>query len=697
VSRGKSDWPHLKRVLGIREACRYVGFTPADRANLKRIFKKVESELPEMADHFYTWLMNNETASKILKEGPQQVDRLKTTLQIWARGLFCDSRDRRYGESRRRIGKKHVELNLPHLYVQGAFSVIRSFFFHKIHLIGGDPERRFRVIKSLNRALDLDLMLITESYSMTRENILAEGRDTERDVRNKVQQLLLRGRHHIIEIDAIKAELSRFIDVQSLTIMIHRRNLHSVEIYGSTSAEREVGLAPGLHVPYRDFVFKRTMESGEDMIVRAGSPKDGPLIKLWSRAGVARINALPLWIDHHIIGIVCFGSANRSPLPTEELEFLRSCAEMLAMAVSQAEAHDRVRDSEFQYRGLIESVSDLVYTVDSKNRIMLANPRALQLFEATLDQAVGQPISEFLPTDLERVLAHQHATVFKNKSPASAETVVSNAGERVVLSWRFMPITDTKGSCFSVTAVARDVTKERQETAHLLHRHKMAALGLMATGIAHEVANPLAAICSMAEELMETTTSPDSRQWLERITAQTQRAARTLRQMLDYARPAQDPTEGTSVEKVLRSTTEIAGFDSRSRKIQTSIDLPGSLPPVAISADRLSQVFLNLLLNAFDAMGTAGGEIEVFCKEREDQIEIVVHDNGPGIAKDVGERIFDPFTSTKAAGKGTGLGLYMCRQILQEAGGSLSHESHEGPGARMRIRVPRFDPMKVPH
>lgn len=235
-------------------------------------------------------------------------------------------------------------------------------------------------------------------------------------------------------------------------------------------------------------------------------------------------------------------------------------------------------------------------------------------------------------------------------------------------------------------------TRQLQESqAHVLHQEKMAAFGLLAAGIAHEVGNPLASISALVQMLQRRPLDAVTQEKLGLVSGQLQRIQATLRELVNVSRPASSVRSRMSIAEPLHEALHIAKYYKRSRAIET--DIPANLPPVLGVRDQLVQVFLNLILNAIDATAE-GGAITVRAAAVDESLVIEVHDTGAGIAPDLHERIFQPYFTTKK--HGTGLGLFVTRKLIQDHGGSIEFASRLGEGTTFTLRLPAADLTMAP-
>ena len=244
--------------------------------------------------------------------------------------------------------------------------------------------------------------------------------------------------------------------------------------------------------------------------------------------------------------------------------------------------------------------------------------------------------------------------------------------------------------------MADDIERLRVLNEQLIRTEKLAAAGTLAAGVAHEVNNPLASISSLIQILQARPLTADNeaetREMLRLISTQIARITQVLRDLMDFARtrpPARAPLE---VARVVEASIRLASFDKAFKSLRVDVDFDRGVPAVAADADQLQQVFLNLLLNARDAM-PGGGDLRVSTRfaEASGEVLIEVADTGHGIAPEALGHVFDPFFTTKPAGTGTGLGLAVCYGIVTAHGGRIEVAPNNGRGTLVRVALPVGD------
>jgi two-component system NtrC family sensor kinase len=254
----------------------------------------------------------------------------------------------------------------------------------------------------------------------------------------------------------------------------------------------------------------------------------------------------------------------------------------------------------------------------------------------------------------------------------------------------------------SVRRLEKSYQRRSEIDAKIVQADKLAALGKMAAGIAHEINNPLAVIgekTGWMEDLLEDEAFKESPHYQEyksslgKIMVQVERARKIIHQMLGYARKMEPRLEDVNVNEVVAQTVSFLQNMARLNDIRIDTELQADLPLIAGDQAKLQQVFLNLINNAMDAIGK-DGHVRVRTQNRNAHIAVDVEDDGPGIPKSLQGKIFDPFFSTKQTGEGTGLGLWICFDILQSMGGTIRVESEEGKGSTFTVALPIVPPQE---
>ena len=347
------------------------------------------------------------------------------------------------------------------------------------------------------------------------------------------------------------------------------------------------------------------------------------------------------------------------------------------------------RERDFNQK-ILNTTQSMILVLDTAGLISYANRRC---FESGYreDELIGHRLVDWVEashrTDFDAALE----TTAHGQQVENLELRVRRSdGTMGHFSISLSPMRDEQNAVNSVVVVMTDITDAALLQAKLAHSEKMATIGRLVSGVAHEVNNPLAAILGFTDLLLENPQIPDNaREDLQIILHETQRTKDIVQDLLSFARQRPVQRELVHVNTVLRQTIKLRSYDFASHGVEVREEFDEKLPPALGDTQQLQQVFLNILNNAYDAVQESGhrGQIAIRTQHRGESIEIAVADNGTGITEP--ERIFDPFYTTKQAGKGTGLGLSICYGIVRAHGGEiLCWNNADHPGSTFVVRIP---------
>lgn len=259
------------------------------------------------------------------------------------------------------------------------------------------------------------------------------------------------------------------------------------------------------------------------------------------------------------------------------------------------------------------------------------------------------------------------------------------------------PIIDNNGKLIGYFGIHRDKTEQKKLEQQLIHAQKMESMGLLAAGLAHEVGNPLASISSLVQVIQRTNKDEFTNQKLELIKNQIHRISKIIRDLVNFSRQSTYELQTTEINKVLKSTIEIARVSKKAKGISFIEEYDESIPVLYLVPDQLQQVFINILINAIDALCLDQDRMIYFnpnpkiisktYKDKE-KVYISISDNGIGISESAKIKIFDPFYTTKKVGEGTGLGLWVSYNIIKSFKGEIQVSSVEGEGSTFTIVLP---------
>jgi PAS domain S-box-containing protein len=263
----------------------------------------------------------------------------------------------------------------------------------------------------------------------------------------------------------------------------------------------------------------------------------------------------------------------------------------------------------------------------------------------------------------------------KDGNPFFAEVVIS-------------PIINEQGTIAGYLGAHRDITEQTMLEQQLVRSQRMESIGTLAAGIAHEVGNPLTAISSLVQVIQRTSKEEFAKEKLELINSQVNRIARIIRELVDFARPTTHVVKPTDLNKVIREALNIVQYGKKVKNINFILELKDPLPIISVVPDQVVQVFINIFMNAVDALEGNAGDITTRSRKTEKGIEVTVRDTGKGIEPTEVNKIFEPFYTTKPTGQGTGLGLWVSYGIVKSFGGIIFVESIPLHGSLFTITFP---------
>jgi two-component system NtrC family sensor kinase len=411
-------------------------------------------------------------------------------------------------------------------------------------------------------------------------------------------------------------------------------------------------------------------------------------------------------------------------LSSDDVELLTTLAGYVSIAVENARLYSSLQRKAEEYERLkefseniVESINVGILAADLNDCVESWNTQIERLTGIRREAALGRPLSELFPAGLCEMFDQVRGqtgvhNIYKFVLPAPASDAAAAAngygnghgnghangngngnskpsGPAVhILNLAIAPLVSKDLRQIGRLIIFDDVTDRDELERRLVQADKLSSIGLLAAGVAHEVNTPLAVISTYAQLLAKQISDDEQKsKLLDKIAKQTFRASEIVNSLLSFSRTS--PTEFVEVDvsKVIQETLTLVEHQLEKSGVAVKLDAPSTLPPIKGNSGKLQQVFLNLFLNARDAMD-AGGTLTVRAWSEGGFARIDVADNGQGIAPEHLERIYDPFFTTKGARKGTGLGLAVTYGIVREHGGTIEVDSHLGAGSRFRVELP---------
>ena len=535
-----------------------------------------------------------------------------------------------------------------------------------VRLVRSERERR-RAADELNRRLSELFSLQELSY------VLSDSLELDRIVEQVV-------RYAVRFLDAQGALLALAGDVPGDALRIAATEGTLASLRGHTIAADDPGL-----------VARAISREHLELVRNSG----GEPMRLVSDVVAAAAAAVPLRAHGVVVGTLVIADPREGLFVAEDLRLLSTLATHAAVVIANARFFEMVRRAKEQWETAFDALSEGIAVVDDEGRVRRAN-RALAAL-------LGSPVPGVIGTHLcHALLGKSHALMGlleaarRGDHPAALVARSERLGTTMRVNAARIP-SATRDQ--SVVVLVEDVTDQQVMETQLIQSEKLAAVGQLVSGVAHELNNPLTSIAGLSEFLLEQKEiSKKDRGHLKVIHEQAERAGRIVRNLLTFAR--KEPAERSPVDlnDVIHTTLQLMEYDLKLKAIDVERDLPTALPQVLGDRHSLQQVVLNLLTNAAQAVAeNSAGRARTISVSTwsDDHVHLRVADTGPGINDVVAQNVFTPFFTTKEPGKGTGLGLSITYSIVENHGGRIILERPSNGGAAFRVDLPPVPPDAV--
>ncbi len=409
----------------------------------------------------------------------------------------------------------------------------------------------------------------------------------------------------------------------------------------------------------------------------------------------------PFKIRNHSVGILVAANKSNGDFNDVDRSLFGSLTNTVGRVIENAwlfqglkRRQGQILESRNRLQAVIDGILHPIYTVNSAYKVVAVNEAKAQTFNGNKDEIVGSKCFNIFynrsePCDhcaVANTLRHQEANRW---------SVRWMDDDHLPREWAVIayPLPSENTEQGQAVVVWEDVTEARRLEYHLLQAGKLAAIGQLAAGVAHEINNPMAVINASAAMLkLEITEDEDNIELVDMIEQAGERAAKVVRNLLDFARQEEYDFESVDVNKSIREALHLVIYQLNSSQIEVQEDLSGSLPAIYASSEHLKTVWINLIINARDALQECEGKhiLEISTRYQADEgfVRVVVRDNGKGMPKSRIGHIFEPFFTTKDPGKGTGLGLSTSHRIIEQHAGDIEVVSSPGEGAMFVVRLP---------
>jgi two-component system NtrC family sensor kinase len=409
----------------------------------------------------------------------------------------------------------------------------------------------------------------------------------------------------------------------------------------------------------------------------------------WRGPALSAVDA-PLIVGGRVIGLARVVAATPDAFPPDKSGIIYASAHQ---ASALLERLDELRSAEMaRIESLVEGLQDGIILIDRSMEIVLANSVARTLLAALLGR------SDLTGVRLEETpLAELVSQALESKEAGSRQEFSFGEESQRYLLVTATPLPDT-GAGKGVVLVLRDISEERLMQGRLLQSERMASVGQLVSGVAHELNNPLTGVTGFAQLLLARDLDDQTRHDVEIIYSEAERAAKIVENLLSFARRRKAQKGLADLNTLLQRVLELRSYDLRVKNIELELDLDPRLPRTMVDPDQIQQVLFNIITNAEHAVLSARGKGKLKVRSRADKgyVRLSFSDDGVGISADNLRRVFDPFFTTKEGGQGTGLGLTISYGIIDDHGGRILVESRAGKGSTFTVELPIVEGPELP-
>ncbi|TMH23867.1 MAG: PAS domain S-box protein [Betaproteobacteria bacterium] len=400
--------------------------------------------------------------------------------------------------------------------------------------------------------------------------------------------------------------------------------------------------------------------------------------------GVRNLACVPLQHRGRVIGVLFVGNKEVGPFTEQDVVRLRAFAHHAAVALENARLLRETRNTKEYLENLIASSVDAIVTVDQLGRITFVSKGGQRMFGYDDGELIGRPVRALWACGSRDFRTFRTRLVRAGRVENYETELTMGTGARLVVNISASFLSGAAGEVSDVLAVVKDVTSLRRLHEQIVRSERLAAAGLLAAGVAHEVGNPLTCISSLAQFLMARASDPAMREGLENIEVHVDRISRIVQDLTRLTRPAPATLREASVGNLVDTAVNLARHNPAVRRMKMDSAVDPALPAVRVAPDHLVQVFLNLILNAADS----GGHLTIRAVRTGGAIRVIFDDTGCGMTAEEMRRLFDPFHSTKDNETHLGLGLFVSHEIVMQHGGELLVESQPGVGSTVTVVLP---------
>jgi PAS domain S-box-containing protein len=586
-----------------------------------------------------------------------------------------------------------------------ASSTIRSFCFPK----NGSPMvSRIAVIPIRNNRPDRMIVAVRDAsgqkaaFADTGSRLHRE-RTTQGELINELSSIINSSLSIGTIFRMVVSELRKIINYSRASLLLYNEKDDNLLIF-ALDTEMKTVMKKGVKAPIEGTSAGWVVRNNKPWISYDLSDTAFPLDRKLLSEGIRSTISIPLFHDR-MLGVFNFDSTKPSHYSEKDFEILLPVAKHIAVALENALLFEEISKEKKEWERTFDAITDMVWIEDGRQRVIRANHTLLMRTGYSKTEITDKHCAEILER-ISIVLTGGClcSETLSCKRPSFQE--LKNGIGGIFHFWAY-PLIDEEGSLYAIVHYLKDVTSQKRLEQQLIRADKLASLGTLVAGIAHEINNPLGIIAGYSEALLDRARDKslvgirefeDFPEYLKTIHNEIFRCKIILKSLLEFARPSGGTFREIDINELIKEVLLLLQHRTARLKHSIKLNLNRDVPKIHADAGSLRQLLMNLLLNAIYFTPEGGNifiktELDDTSQEQgvmgcRSRIRLSVSDTGRGIPSDLIGKIFDPFFTTKPVGEGTGLGLTICHKIVEEHGGTLDVESEPEKGASFIITIP---------
>ncbi len=494
------------------------------------------------------------------------------------------------------------------------------------------------------------------------------------------------------------SEIKRLVEYDRASLLLYNENRNNLLIFALDTAMKTV-MSKGVTAPIRGTSAGWVIENNKPWINSDLSREVRFALDAKLRdEGIRSTVSIPLYQDK-MLGVFNLDSTTAGKYSEKDLQILLPASKHIAIALENALLFEEISKEKKEWEKTFDAITDLVWIEDTSQRVIRVNQALLNRVGLSMNEVSGMGCCELLNRIGLGTTECLCGETISTKRPSYREMEV--AGGSIFSFWAY-PLLDDEGRMYAIVHYLKDVTSQRRLEQQLVRADKLASLGTLVAGIAHEINNPLGIIAGYSEALLDRAGDKRLREidefadfpdYLKVINREIFRCKEILGSLLDFSRPHKTKYRELDVNELIKEVILLVNHRAKTLNHRLVLDLKRDLPKILGEPGSMRQLFMNIIINSmyFTPEGgiiTIKSGLDAPEPEQKSMINVAISDTGPGIPRNIQDKIFDPFFTTKPIGDGTGLGLSICYRVAEEHGGRIEVSSETGTGTTFTIKLP---------